>query len=147
MSKTTTQNTIAALEAEHQKLHAEHEAKLAELSAKKEAITALRAPVATMLAERADLLAKLHHATANKELLQAGVTRWQNYQDEVWAGDEGARTFVHRAQMPQSDFLCAAALIECEKYLLRTRAQLDSLNSKLASYCAKHGLEDMLPAN
>ena len=49
MSKTT-QNTIAALEAEHQKLHAEHEAKLAELSAKKEAITALRAPVTEWLA-------------------------------------------------------------------------------------------------
>jgi hypothetical protein len=146
MSKNTIPNTLADLESEHQKLHAEHEEKLAELSAKKEAIVALRQPALAMLAERADLLAKLHNATDNKALLLAGVSRWTNHMDEIFSADESARTFIHHAMMPQSDFLCAAALIECEKFLLRVRGQLDTINSKLASYCDRHGLGDMLPS-
>lgn len=147
MSKTPTIPNAATIEAERLELVQQHEAALAALAAKQSELAALRAPVVTMLAERADLQAKLHNATANKELLQAGVGRWTNHMDEVFAADESARTFLHHAQMPQSDFLCAAGLVEVEKYIVRTRAQLDTINSKLASYCDRHGLEDLLPAN
>ena len=145
MSKTNTiPNTLADLESEHQKLHAEHEAALAALAAKKEAITALRAPVTEWLAERSDLQVKLANAVANRDLLLAGVTRWANWQDENWGGDESAREFLHRAGMAQTDFLAAAGLEQCERFLTRTRAQLDTLNTKLATYCDRHGLSDMI---
>lgn len=136
--------TISDLELEHQRLHSEHEVRLAELAAKKEAIVALRAPVVTMLAERSDLRGKLAQADDNRVLLENAVTRWQNWQDEVWSGDESAREFMARAGQPLTDYLGAAGLVECRAYIGRTQTKLDALDAKLTAYTTRHGLQDML---
>lgn len=143
MSKNTIPNA-ATIEAERLELVAQHEAAIAALDAKKSELAALRAPATAMLAERADLRAKLKNAEDNRAMLAAGVTRWANWQDENWGGDESAREFLHRAGMAQTDFLAAAGLEQCERFLTRTRAQLDTLNTKLATYCDRHGLTDMI---
>jgi hypothetical protein len=145
MPTKTNNLTPASIEAERLQIVADHEAKLAALNERKAALAALRAPVSEMLGQRADLLAKLAKANGSREMLVSGVAVWREYQEQLWGGDDGARTFYQRICQPHSSFFAAAGLVECESYIAQAREKIATIESELAAYTSKHGLSDMLP--